>query len=218
MAAEEGTLENSYNRAGLYADEFGGEDKARAGFIVQGLFEKFRDSNDVDGMGQLLNTIGPVVGRAAHSTDGPDMSLSTATRDAVVGAGLSGVSNAVNEDHATRDLQHQALRDGLGDGKEWVEDRHATNTEILDVKRHNREPDVQSSYDSQQDRIKAGYEDEKHAGLQAVASVASLDGGDLKAAGKAIGDQASDLFADEEGSTQSPTDRRRARHGVGSPD
>lgn len=218
MAAQEGTLESSYNRAQLFADEFGGEDKARAGFVVQGLFEKFRDTNDVDGMGQLLNTISPVVGRAAHETAGPDMSISTATKDTVNGAGLSGVSSAVTGDHAERGMQHEAFRDEIGDGRDWVEERHTTNTGAIAAQRHNREGDVGAMVDAQQDLIRSGYDDNKHVGMQAIASVASLDGGDLKGAGREIGERAMDMFDGEEGRSQNPAERRSARHGISSPD
>ncbi|MFX4226459.1 MAG: conjugal transfer protein TraG N-terminal domain-containing protein [Porticoccaceae bacterium] len=218
MARQEGVYGDAEQRATQYTDQYGGEDKALAGSIVQGLFEKFRDTDDLDGMGQLLRAISPVVGRTAHSTEGPDMSVNSDTREAVLAENLHAVQGDVVADHAGRNAMHSAVREETGSGRDYVNERDAGNQETHGVRRYNQSIDEKAEVTAHERAIEKRYEVKQNPALQMAANVAGADIENIKNAATSVGDMAMDIFDDErDDSERKSVDRKSARHGIESP-
>ena len=223
MAVQEGIYADAGDRATRYVDQYGGIEKARAGSIVQGLFEKFRDNNDMDGMQHLLATISPVIGRAEHSLQGPDMDVSQDVKQRVSAGNLAEVRDEVIDENQTRGMVHTAFRDELGEGKEYVKERNLGNLGSHDVQQHNRQIDASTAIEEQEQRITEGYQEKKHTGLQAAASVAGVGGSDFQNAARAVGDEAKSMLSGNEdvdggaSGESGPGARAKARHGLRSP-
>ena len=217
MAVQEGVYASSAERATEYADQYGGVDKAQAGLVVQGLFEKFRDTDDIAGMGQLLNVIGPVVGRTGHSTEGPDMNVSNAAQEQVEAGNLDSVRGTVAADLEGRERVHSAFDAEVGNGQDYVNTRNDGNLAAHDVNRGNQQMHERVETDIQREQMEQTYGDNRHGGLAAVAGVAGTDMGNIKSAATEVGDLAMDVFDQDDSEASSNNERRSARHGVEPP-